>query len=90
MKDCDSEQRMRHTFGNRYDHRDNLVDWDYHMKLHEKAPIISKREYARWREMGIAFEVRESNYNCSNRSMATVEGLKDGKVVLCVFLTSSM
>ena len=31
----------------------------------------------RWREMGIAYEVRESNYNQANRTMATVDAMKE-------------
>jgi hypothetical protein len=90
----------------RYDARSNLVDWDFSMKLHEKAPIINNREYLRWRYMyvctcvvcvcvyvclcmftisfprftshgchnrntGVAFELREAEYNVPNRTLAS-------------------
>ena len=31
------EYRLRAYYGICYDHRDNLSDWDYQMKLHEKV-----------------------------------------------------
>ncbi|KAI9361161.1 hypothetical protein DFJ73DRAFT_41600 [Zopfochytrium polystomum] len=68
--------RLRRYYGVRYDTRADAVDWDYHMKLREKAPIIHKSEFLRWRLHGIAFEVRESEYDVPNRTTATVSLLK--------------
>lgn len=31
------EARLRKLYGNRYDYRENAVDWDYHMKLSPKV-----------------------------------------------------
>ncbi|KAJ3051740.1 Dynein assembly factor 3, axonemal [Rhizophlyctis rosea] len=42
----------------------------------DKVPLLHKQEYLRWRMHGIAFEVRESSYSKPNRSVATVELLK--------------
>ncbi|KAJ3285502.1 Dynein assembly factor 3, axonemal [Borealophlyctis nickersoniae] len=73
--------RLRRLYGIRYDSRENVIDWDYHMKL--KVPLIQKREFMRWRLHGLAFEVRESSYEKANRTMATVDLLKqDGLSVV--------
>ena len=80
---------MRRLYEQRYDVRENLVDWDFNMKLTEKVepkylysfifkvPILHKKEFSRWREHGLAFEVRDSNYNKPNKTLATVDGLKE-------------
>ena len=34
--------RNRNYFKNRFDHRENLIDWDYHMKLIPLVNIIFK------------------------------------------------
>ncbi|KAJ3336924.1 hypothetical protein HDU93_001887 [Gonapodya sp. JEL0774] len=74
--------RLRKHYGGRYDHRENLVDWDYHMKLRDKASVISKAEFLSWRTKGIAFQVRESTYSKPNRSLASVEGIKQGGITV--------
>merc|ERR1719192_871356 len=50
--------RIRNWYGVRYDHRNNLVDWDYVTRLKPVAPIIHTVHYKRWREYGNAYEVR--------------------------------
>ncbi len=71
-----SEYRLRNYYGRRYDSRDNVIDWDYHMALREQTTIVHSKEYAKWRQTGVAFEVRDCNYTHPNRTMATVDGLK--------------
>ncbi|KAJ3098611.1 Dynein assembly factor 3, axonemal [Physocladia obscura] len=71
------EMRLRRLHGTRYDVRENMCDWDYHMKLlKQEVTIIHKTEYLRWREHGLAFEVRDSTYDKPNRSMATIDLMK--------------
>ena len=70
------ESRCRSFYGSRYESRDNVINWDYHMKLKDKVSIIHEKEFLKWRMNGNAYEVRESNYNCPNRTVATVDGLK--------------
>lgn len=41
LRDC----RLRRFFGTRYDHRKNLVDWDYTTRLKEVAGIIHHKQY---------------------------------------------
>ncbi|EDV29563.1 uncharacterized protein TRIADDRAFT_52076 [Trichoplax adhaerens] len=70
------DHRLRKHLGARYDSRQNVYDWDYNMKLHSKANIINSREYSNWRENGIAFDIREANYNIANKSLASGEIMK--------------
>ena len=37
-------KRLVEFYGHRYDHRKNLVDWDYHMKLAKMADIVHPLE----------------------------------------------
>eukprot|EP00795_Rhopilema_esculentum_P012846 gene12846-3592_t len=75
------EQRIRQHLSTRYDSRINVYDWDYTMKLKEKAPIINFREYKTWRESGVAFELRDdSSYEVPNRTLASgIVIKKDGE-----------
>eukprot|EP00794_Sanderia_malayensis_P016957 gene16957-18664_t len=66
------DHRLRHYLGTRYDSRYNTYDWDYMMKLKDKAPIINFKEYKTWRESGVAFELREdSSYEACNKTLAS-------------------
>lgn len=70
------DHRLRKHLGTRYDSRRNVYDWDYNMKLLSKADIIHSREYSNWRENGVAFDIREANYNIPNKSLASAEIMK--------------
>ena len=78
------EYRSQSYLKKRYDSRENVIDWDYHMKLQaiDKSflSIIHKSEYVKWRMHGIAFENRDSFYNYPNKTMATVQILKQDGV----------
>lgn len=64
--------RNRQYLGTRYDSRRGAYDWDLTMKLHDRgAGVISKQEYCRWREKGVAFELREGIYDFPNKSLAS-------------------
>lgn len=66
------DARLRHYLGVRYDTREGAYDWDLNMKLHDLgAKIISKPEYQRWREKGIAFEGREGVYEKPNKTISS-------------------
>lgn len=70
------ENRIRQHLGTRFDARENIYDWDYSMKLCDrKADIIHKREYRKWREMGIAFESREGDFIYPNKTLASVKSV---------------
>ncbi|KAJ1548817.1 Dynein assembly factor 3, axonemal [Cladochytrium tenue] len=72
------DMRLRRYYGVRYDARPDAVDWDYHMKLYDKASIVHKTEFLRWRLHGIAYEFRDGD-SCftPNKTAATVDVLKD-------------
>lgn len=64
--------RMRKYLGVRYDTRLNVFDWDYQMRLAQRdADIINVHEYKNWRNTGVAFEVREADYDVPNKTVAS-------------------
>ncbi|KAM5208985.1 dynein axonemal assembly factor 3 isoform 2-T2 [Hipposideros larvatus] len=67
------DSRLRHYLGSRYDARRGVSDWDLHMKLHDRgARVIHIREFRRWRDTGVAFELRDSSaYHVPNRTLAS-------------------
>lgn len=57
---------------------DVQIDWDYYMRLAEQGmpgldptagSIIHFYHFRRWRESGVAYELRDCKYNEVNRSM---------------------
>ncbi|KAJ8026548.1 Dynein assembly factor 3, axonemal [Holothuria leucospilota] len=66
------DNRLRAYLQARYDSRAGAFDWDYNMKLVERdADIIHKTEYSRWRNTGVAFELREASYIIPNKTLAS-------------------
>ncbi|XP_061562227.1 dynein axonemal assembly factor 3-like [Phycodurus eques] len=64
------DYRVRQHLGTRYDSKKGCFDWDLTMKLHEKGcRVINKHQYVRWRESGLAFELREGVYQITNPSL---------------------
>ncbi|GLI70938.1 hypothetical protein VaNZ11_016033 [Volvox africanus] len=72
------DARARKWYGDRYDFRRNLVDWDYHMRLQTAGTpgqdpghgsIIHFHHFRQWRMHGVAHELRDSHYNQPNRSL---------------------
>ncbi|RXN36834.1 dynein assembly factor axonemal [Labeo rohita] len=64
------DARVRQHLGTRYDSRQGCFDWDLTMKLHQSGcGIISKHQYVKWRESGVAFEMREGLYQTANQSL---------------------
>ncbi|XP_067234666.1 dynein axonemal assembly factor 3-like [Chanodichthys erythropterus] len=64
------DARVRQHLGTRYDSRQGCFDWDLTMKLHQRGcGVISKRQYVKWRETGVAFEMREGLYQTANQSL---------------------
>lgn len=62
---------MRHHYKERYDFRNNLIDFDYVSNFKDYAPNVSFREYKDWRNKGLAFEVRLATYIKANRTMSS-------------------
>jgi dynein assembly factor 3 len=65
------DQRIRYHLKERYDHRNNMFDWDYSMYLKELCPYINPREYKTWRSTGLAFEYRLTENKIPNRTFAS-------------------
>ncbi|XP_032119012.1 dynein assembly factor 3, axonemal isoform X2 [Sapajus apella] len=67
------DSRLRHYLGSRYDARRGVSDWDLRMKLHDRgAQVIHTQEFRRWRDTGVAFELRDSSaYHVPNRTLAS-------------------
>ncbi|XP_066538492.1 dynein axonemal assembly factor 3 [Hoplias malabaricus] len=64
------DARVRQHLGTRYDSRSGCFDWDLTMKLHQKGcGVIHKQQYVKWRERGVAFEMREGLYQMANQSL---------------------
>ncbi|CAK6964233.1 dynein axonemal assembly factor 3-like [Scomber scombrus] len=79
------DYRVRQHLGTRYDSKRGCFDWDLTMKLHEKGcGVINKQQYFRWRERGLAFEMREGVYQITNPSLlcSRVFSLKREKVAV--------
>nr|XP_033815743.1 dynein assembly factor 3, axonemal isoform X2 [Geotrypetes seraphini]XP_033815744.1 dynein assembly factor 3, axonemal isoform X2 [Geotrypetes seraphini]XP_033815745.1 dynein assembly factor 3, axonemal isoform X2 [Geotrypetes seraphini]XP_033815746.1 dynein assembly factor 3, axonemal isoform X2 [Geotrypetes seraphini]XP_033815747.1 dynein assembly factor 3, axonemal isoform X2 [Geotrypetes seraphini]XP_033815748.1 dynein assembly factor 3, axonemal isoform X2 [Geotrypetes seraphini] len=71
------DSRSRQYLGSRYDFRRGAFDWDLCMKIHERgASTIGHQQYYRWRESGVAFEIREGIYDVPNKSLAIEWHLK--------------
>jgi dynein assembly factor 3 len=71
--------RLRNYFEQRFDSRSNAYDWDFSMKLMERnnASIINNKIYSKWRETGVAYELRDSEYNQPNKTLASGAILND-------------
>ncbi|XP_028287440.1 dynein assembly factor 3, axonemal [Parambassis ranga] len=64
------DYRVRQHLGTRYDSKTGCFDWDLTMKLHGKGcGVINKQQYVRWREQGLAFEMREGIYQIANPTL---------------------
>ncbi|TGZ44686.1 hypothetical protein CRM22_011197 [Opisthorchis felineus] len=74
------DYRLRKHLGTRYDAIPNVFDWDCSITLHDrKAEQIDSREYSRWRQCGVAFELRQADYIVPNRSLASGRSFKTPK-----------
>ena len=75
------DHRLRGYYGERYDSRAPLADWDYHTSIKPYASIIHIKQYKEWRVSGIAFEFGDQEYTEPNRTMMSyAEGfIKTGK-----------
>eukprot|EP00873_Tetraselmis_striata_P008924 jgi/Tetstr1/429188/TSEL_019141.t1 len=75
------DARVRKLYGDRYDARRNLVDWDYHMRLQQeerkdgmdigKGHIVHFTHFREWRLHGVAYELRDIVYTEANRSLVS-------------------
>ncbi|RNC57949.1 putative dynein assembly factor 3, axonemal, partial [Trypanosoma cruzi] len=54
-------RRLRHEMAERYDNRDNIIDWDFNFYLCDYTNLIKFAEYRTWRNTGIAFDATHIN-----------------------------
>jgi len=75
------DHRLRYFYGERYDNRKSVLDWDYQTRVKEVASIIHIKQYREWRNSGVAYEFGDATYNVSNRTMVsyTTGMMKGGK-----------
>ncbi|KAG5475288.1 hypothetical protein LSCM1_03401 [Leishmania martiniquensis] len=53
--------RVRQEMAERYDNRDNIIDWDFVFHLKEYTNLLKFPEYRTWRNTGVAFDVSHIN-----------------------------
>ncbi|KAL0034805.1 hypothetical protein WJX77_007961 [Trebouxia sp. C0004] len=72
------DARIRKFYGSRYDYKRNAIDWDYHMRLAQQGTpgldpsagsIIHFYHFRRWREYGVAYELRDCKYSQANPTL---------------------
>jgi len=64
------DARLRRYYDDRYDHRRNVVDWDYNMRVDAAgAGVIHFKHFAQFRLTGIAYPVREATFPRPNPSL---------------------
>lgn len=73
--------RLRQYLGARYDAQTGAFDWALSMQLYEKkATMITKTEYFRFREIGVAFSpFDEEHHEIPNKTISSSKVLKDKK-----------
>ncbi|XP_076008062.1 dynein axonemal assembly factor 3 [Genypterus blacodes] len=77
--------RVRQHLGTRYDSKTGSFNWDLTMKLHTKGcGLIDNQQYAKWRDRGIAFQMRDGAYDITNQSLLSSRLFyrKGGKVAV--------
>ncbi|XP_048374144.1 dynein axonemal assembly factor 3 isoform X3 [Sphaerodactylus townsendi] len=83
--------RLRQYLGARYDARRGVCDWDLTMKLHEHgAKAINSREFFRWRNTGLAFELREAPYDVPNKTLASGRLLRHSAQDISLYNVTAM
>jgi dynein assembly factor 3 len=65
------EERLRFLYKDRYDSRENLVDWDYQMKTKKNVDHLGYNCYKRFRMNGVAFEKHNIKYNKPNKTLSS-------------------
>jgi len=79
------DTRVRKYLGVRYDHRNNLFDWDLHMNLHhiDGGNRVTNQEYIYWRNTGVAYTFLETDCTEPNYTLALTL-MEDGDKVTVI------
>ena len=64
------DQRLRHHYKERYDHRKNMIDWDFNMYAKGLMPYLQAAQWKQWRTSGLAFEWRLTDNKQPNRTFS--------------------
>lgn len=65
------EERMRFLFKDRFDYKENMVDWDYQMKMKKFLDYMGYVIYKRFRIDGISFIRQNVKYNKPNKTLSS-------------------
>jgi dynein assembly factor 3, axonemal len=49
-------RRLRTEMAERFDNKDNIIDWDFNFHLHDYTHALKFPEYRTWRNTGVAFD----------------------------------
>eukprot|EP00971_Amphidinium_carterae_P107714 2132878-Amphidinium_carterae.1 len=71
------DARCRGYYRDRFDHRKNMMDWDYTTNIKPVAGIIHWFHYKEFCHSGVAFETRLGSYNTANKSLSSYTEAKD-------------
>lgn len=65
------DHRLRGHFKERYEHRRNLVDWDFNFGIKDFSKSVHMTEYRAWRLSGVAYTTRLANGTVPNRTLGS-------------------
>lgn len=65
------DDRVRFHYKDRYDYRENLIDWDYQMVTKTFSPWMGYNVYKNFRLTGISFENRLNKYTFPNKTLSS-------------------
>nr|CCC94733.1 conserved hypothetical protein [Trypanosoma congolense IL3000] len=79
-------RRVRQEMAERFDNRDNIIDWDFQFHLVDYTNLIKLVEYRAWRNSGVAFDVAHINprrgftytYSVPNKTLCHFNTKGDG------------
>ncbi|RHW67585.1 hypothetical protein DPX39_110018500 [Trypanosoma brucei equiperdum] len=79
-------KRLRQEMAERFDNRDNIIDWDFHFHLNDYTNLIKFTEYRTWRNNGVAFDATHINprreftytYSVPNKTLCHFNNKGDG------------
>lgn len=78
--------RLRQDLAERFDNRNNIIDWDFVFNLTDYTNLVKFPEYRDWRNTGLAFDVGHINprrgfeylYNTPNKTLCHFDRLGRG------------
>lgn len=83
------ERRLRQEMAERFDNRNNIIDWDFVFRLTDYTNLLKFAEYRDWRNTGVAFDVShinprrgfEYNYTTPNKTLCQFD--RKGRGAYC-------